>query len=129
SAERILPPLCDPEVRKRRLVAERCAVGGAASRHGLQGFAACAFQRAVATHSNTISRGVAADRKLSKERVTMMFIAMNRFQVKKGSEAEFEQVWKSRDSQLDKMPGFVEFHLLKGPEVGDYTLYSSHTLW
>ncbi len=59
----------------------------------------------------------------------MMFIAMNRFQVKKGSEAEFERVWKSRDSHLDKMPGFVEFHLLKGPEAGDYTLYSSHTLW
>lgn len=58
-----------------------------------------------------------------------MFIAMNRFQVKKGSEEQFEQVWKSRDSQLEKMPGFVEFHLLKGPEAEDHTLYSSHTLW
>jgi heme-degrading monooxygenase HmoA len=27
------------------------------------------------------------------------------------------------------MPGFVEFHLLKGPEAEDHTLYSSHTLW
>jgi heme-degrading monooxygenase HmoA len=44
-----------------------------------------------------------------------MFIAMNRFRVAKGSEAAFEQVWLSRDSHLDKVPGFVEFHLLKGP--------------
>ena len=39
-----------------------------------------------------------------------MFIAMNRFRVAKGSEAAFEQVWLSRDSHLDKVPGFVEFH-------------------
>ncbi len=58
-----------------------------------------------------------------------MFIAMNRFQVKKGSEAQFEHVWTSRDSHLEKVPGFVEFHLLKGPEFEDYTLYSSHTIW
>lgn len=58
-----------------------------------------------------------------------MFIAMNRFRVKKGSEEAFERVWLSRDSHLDKMPGFVEFHLLKGPEADDHTLYSSHTVW
>ena len=58
-----------------------------------------------------------------------MFIAMNRFRVKKGSEEAFEQVWLSRDTQLTKVPGFVEFHLLKGPEHEDYTLYSSHTVW
>src|SRR5213079_1519912 len=58
-----------------------------------------------------------------------MFIAMNRFRVAKGSEAAFEQVWMSRDSHLDKVPGFVEFHLLKGPEAEDHTLYSSHTIW
>ena len=58
-----------------------------------------------------------------------MFIAMNRFRVKKGSEADFEQVCLTRDSQLEKVPGFVEFHLLKGPEAEDHTLYSSHSLW
>ena len=58
-----------------------------------------------------------------------MFIAMNRFRVAKGSEASFEQVWMSRDSHLDKVPGFVEFHLLKGPEAEDHTLYASHTVW
>jgi len=58
-----------------------------------------------------------------------MFIAMNRFQVKRGSEADFEHVWTSRDSHLDKVPGFVKFHLLKGPEADDHTLYASHTIW
>jgi heme-degrading monooxygenase HmoA len=58
-----------------------------------------------------------------------MFIAMNRFRVKKGSEQAFEKVWLSRDTQLTKVPGFVEFHLLKGPEHDDFTLYSSHTVW
>ena len=48
----------------------------------------------------------------TKERGFPMFIAMNRFRVAKGSEADFEQVWLSRDSHLDKVPGFVEFHLL-----------------
>ena len=58
-----------------------------------------------------------------------MFIAMNRFRVKKGSEQAFEKVWLSRDSQLNKVPGFVEFHLLRGPEREDHVLYSSHTIW
>ena len=58
-----------------------------------------------------------------------MFIAMNRFQVKKGAEIAFETVWSTRESYLGKMSGFVEFHLLKGPEAEDHTLYSSHTLW
>ncbi len=58
-----------------------------------------------------------------------MFIAMNRFKVKKDSEAAFEQVWTERESYLDSMPGFVEFHLLKGPAADDHTLYASHTVW
>jgi heme-degrading monooxygenase HmoA len=58
-----------------------------------------------------------------------MFIAMNRFRVKKGSEDAFEKVWLGRDSYLDRVPGFLEFHLLKGPEAEDHILYSSHTVW
>jgi heme-degrading monooxygenase HmoA len=58
-----------------------------------------------------------------------MYIAMNRFRVKKGSEDAFEQVWLSRDTHLDQVPGFIEFHLLKGPEHEDHTLFSSHTVW
>ena len=58
-----------------------------------------------------------------------MFIAMNRFRVVKGSETDFEQVWLSRDTHLDKVPGFIEFHLLRGPEAEDHTLFASHTVW
>ncbi|MBN9015924.1 MAG: antibiotic biosynthesis monooxygenase [Rhizobiales bacterium] len=58
-----------------------------------------------------------------------MYIAMNRFRVIKGTEAEFEEVWRSRDRHLDEMEGYVDFHLLKGPEAEDHTLYSSHTIW
>ncbi len=58
-----------------------------------------------------------------------MFIAMNRFRVIRGSEEAFENVWASRETYLDRMPGFVEFHLLKGPEAEDHTLYASHTVW
>ena len=58
-----------------------------------------------------------------------MFIAMNRFQVKRGRESDFETVWRDRDSHLDSVPGFVEFHLLRGPELEDHTLYASHTIW
>ena len=58
-----------------------------------------------------------------------MFIAMNRFKVRKGSEHDFEQVWLTRDSHLNDVPGFIAFHLLKGPEHDDHVLYASHTLW
>lgn len=58
-----------------------------------------------------------------------MFIAMNRFAVRKGAEAEFEEVWRTRDSHLAGVPGFVEFHLLKGPERDEHTLYASHSVW
>lgn len=58
-----------------------------------------------------------------------MFIAMNRFQVIRGQEEAFEQVWLSRDTHLGAVPGFVEFHLLRGPQHADHTLFSSHTVW
>lgn len=58
-----------------------------------------------------------------------MFIAMNRFRVAPDSEAEFETQWKTRDSHLRGVPGFVEFHLLRGPERADHVLYASHTVW
>ncbi|WP_431320116.1 antibiotic biosynthesis monooxygenase family protein [Rhizobium sp. YTU87027] len=60
-----------------------------------------------------------------------MYIAMNRFKVAIGSEADFENVWRNRDSSLSQVPGFVEFRLLRGKTntEEDYTLFSSHTLW
>lgn len=58
-----------------------------------------------------------------------MFIAMNRFQVLPGEEAAFEAMWKNRDSYLSEVPGFIEFHLLRGPANEDHTLFASHTVW
>lgn len=58
-----------------------------------------------------------------------MFIAMNRFKVHKGSEQDFEQVWLTRETHLEDVPGFLQFHLLKGPERDDHVLYASHSLW
>ena len=58
-----------------------------------------------------------------------MFIAMNRFRIVRGREADFEAVWRGRDSRLKGVPGYVEFHLLKGPEQDDHILYASHTIW
>lgn len=58
-----------------------------------------------------------------------MYIAMNRFKVAFGAEADFETLWSTRDSHLKDVPGFVEFHLLKGPRKDDHVLYSSHTIW
>jgi heme-degrading monooxygenase HmoA len=60
---------------------------------------------------------------------TAMYLTMNRFKVKAGREAEFEDVWKRRDSHLKSVPGFIAFHLMKGPEKDGYTLYASHTSW
>lgn len=58
-----------------------------------------------------------------------MYIAMNRFQIVPGQEEAFEQVWRERDTRLKEVPGFIEFHLLKGPTTQEHTLYASHTVW
>lgn len=60
-----------------------------------------------------------------------MYIAMNRFKVRTGSEDDFEAVWKGRDSKLNEMKGFRQFHLLRGSanEEEGYTLFASHTVW
>lgn len=58
-----------------------------------------------------------------------MYIAMNRFKVKRGDEQTFVEIWRSRDSHLKEVPGFVDFHLLRGPQIDTYTLFASHTVW
>ncbi len=58
-----------------------------------------------------------------------MYIAMNRFRIAPGSEDAFEEVWRTRRSRLDEVPGFRQFHLLKGPRTGEHSLYASHTVW
>lgn len=59
-----------------------------------------------------------------------MYLAMNRFAVRPENAEAFEALWLGRDSHLKEMEGFVEFHMLKGPERKDGTiLYASHTMW
>lgn len=58
-----------------------------------------------------------------------MYLAMNRFTVPLENAEEFETLWLSRQSRLNEVPGFVEFHMLKGPETDGNILYASHTVW
>lgn len=58
-----------------------------------------------------------------------MYIAMNRFNVKTENAEGFEAIWLGRDSRLKELDGFVEFHMLKGPEQDGQILYASHTVW
>lgn len=68
-------------------------------------------------------------KKLTEWRQSALFIAMNRFQVPKENEKAFEERWLNREVHLTREQGFVEFHLLRGPELAEYTLYASHTVW
>lgn len=58
-----------------------------------------------------------------------MFIAMNRFRITPGREAEFIEVWRQRDSRLAEVPGFRQFNLLQGPGDTQATLFVSHSTW
>ena len=58
-----------------------------------------------------------------------MYIAMNRFRIHAGHEADFEKIWSERDSYLDEVPGFREFHLLRGETLDEITTYVSHSVW
>ena len=58
-----------------------------------------------------------------------MYLAMNRFTVPVENAAAFEALWLGRESHLKDMEGFVEFHMLRGPETDGAILYASHTIW
>ncbi len=58
-----------------------------------------------------------------------MFIAMNRFRIALGFEDAFEELWRTRDSYLNEVPGFKSFTLLRGARHDDHTLYASHSTW
>ena len=62
-----------------------------------------------------------------------MYIAMNRFKINPGFEQGFEEIWLSRNSTLDTVPGYHSFKLLRETSVNDteqpHTLYSTLTIW
>tara|TARA_B100001027_G_scaffold214162_1_gene185946 strand:- start:1674 stop:1976 length:303 start_codon:yes stop_codon:yes gene_type:complete len=58
-----------------------------------------------------------------------MYIAMNRFKIVLGKEKQFEEIWKNRETHLDKVPGFIDFNLIKGSITKEFILYASHSRW
>lgn len=58
-----------------------------------------------------------------------MYIAMNRFRIANDHTEDFIRIWKDRESYLDKVPGFQEFKLLRGPGDEGGTLFVSHSIW
>ena len=58
-----------------------------------------------------------------------MYIAMNRFRIALGSEQDFINIWKNRETHLNDVPGFRDFHLLQGPTDETCTLFASHSIW
>jgi heme-degrading monooxygenase HmoA len=54
-----------------------------------------------------------------------MFIAMNHFKVAAGKDQQFEEIWRTRETHLQGVPGFVRFALLRG----DGGQYISHSTW
>ncbi len=59
-----------------------------------------------------------------------MYIAMNHFRVEPGKAERFERQWRERKSYLDDVPGFKQFHLVRGKDDEDGAhCYASHTTW
>ena len=59
----------------------------------------------------------------------MKFIAMNRFKIVPNREKDFENIWKNRETHLNDVSGFIEFHLVKGNSEESHTVYASHSTW
>lgn len=58
-----------------------------------------------------------------------MFIAMNRFPIALGREADFLRIWRERESFLDEVPGFRRFRLLQGEPGEGATIFISYAEW
>jgi heme-degrading monooxygenase HmoA len=57
-----------------------------------------------------------------------MFVAMNRFKIAPGKEADFLEIWRNRETHLDQVPGFKTFNLLQGATNDEFTLFASHSI-
>ena len=59
-----------------------------------------------------------------------MYVAMNHFRIAAGRGDEFEEIWRRRESHLEGVPGFREFHLLRGEPGDDGVIpFASHSVW
>src|SRR3569832_2984544 len=43
-----------------------------------------------------------------------MFVAMNRFKIAPGKEAEFIEIWRNRETHLDQVPGIQDLQSAAG---------------
>ena len=59
----------------------------------------------------------------------MGHIAMNRFKIAEKLNDVFEELWRSRDSYLQSMTGFISFNLIKVQLNKGSTRYISHSTW
>ena len=53
---------------------------------------------------------------------------MNRFKIALNRENDFENNWKKRETHLNDVPGFIEFHLVKCKSEETHNLYASTLL-
>ena len=58
-----------------------------------------------------------------------MYMAMNRFKIANNHINDFIHIWKTRNSSLDQVEGFIDFKLLQGPQDDVSTLFVSHSTW
>ncbi|VAX35368.1 Heme-degrading monooxygenase, staphylobilin-producing [hydrothermal vent metagenome] len=58
-----------------------------------------------------------------------MYIAMNRFRIANDKTYAFIEIWKSRESHLNEVPGFHTFKLLQGPGSDKGSIFISHSTW
>jgi len=59
-----------------------------------------------------------------------MYVAMNHFRIAAGRGEEFEARWRDRATFLDQVPGFIQFHLVRGQDYEDGShRYASHVIW
>jgi heme-degrading monooxygenase HmoA len=59
-----------------------------------------------------------------------MYIAMNHFRIAAGRGEEFEARWRERTTHLGEVPGFMQFHLVRGADHDDGShRYASHVMW
>ena len=56
-----------------------------------------------------------------------MYLAINRFKILLGKENDFETIWKSRETHLERVKGFKKFNLVKGATSKEFSLYVSHS--
>ena len=47
---------------------------------------------------------------------------MNRFKIVPNREKDFEKIWKNRETHLNDVSSFIEFHLVKGKSEETHTV-------